>query len=207
MKVLNLLYDREIFSGIGRGGEEKSLGSLSEYSLKRLRTSGLFLTFQDDDPGDCIYCAEEINVAIVECSQNDTTDVECAVDALAATSDCLACLCDSLNLVQGGDGECGGPVPTPTTAATTGAGAGTDDKELVLDCADCAADIADAVDACVAAAEGEATDIRCVELAIGATSQCVLCICDVVAVIGGVDQVRTRIVHHHVHQKTLRLIK
>ena len=106
------------------------------------------------------------------------------MDALAATSDCLECLCDTLNIIEGGEGECGGAVPTPTTSAP-----GTD-KNLVLDCADCAAEISDAVDACVAASEGQGTDIRCVELVLGATSQCVLCVCDVVASIGGVDQVR-----------------
>lgn len=77
---------------------------------------------QDEDPGDCIYCVDEITAAVEQCP-NETT-IECVEDALGATSTCLDCVCDVLNIIEGGDGDCGGDVPTdaPTTAGPTTVG-------------------------------------------------------------------------------------
>ncbi len=70
---------------------------------------------------------------------NETT-IECVEDALGATSTCIDCVCDVLNIIEGGDGECGGPVPTdaPTDAPTvvpTTAG-GTAEAKFFIDMVD-----------------------------------------------------------------------
>lgn len=64
----------------------------------------------DEDPGHCTDCAAEIAQAAEDCADEDVVDQDCAEEVLGAASDCLACVCDVINLVEGGEGECGGPV-------------------------------------------------------------------------------------------------
>ena len=83
----------------------------------------------DSDPGDCINCADDIVIAAAECNDGgETTDVrvsevrnililpsfsqqsakpKCVEDILGATSECLDCVCDVLDVIGGGEGECG----------------------------------------------------------------------------------------------------
>ena len=84
----------------------------------------------DSDPGDCINCADDIVIAANECNDGgETTDVgvrtfeinflilqsfsqpfaklKCVEDILGATSECLDCVCDVLDVIGGGEGECG----------------------------------------------------------------------------------------------------
>ena len=68
---------------------------------------GTVLTMVDYTELDKKIGIEEIEIAVYECELNTTTTVECVEDALLATSDCIFCVCDLIDVFWGtGQGEC-----------------------------------------------------------------------------------------------------
>ena len=69
---------------------------------------------------DCLNCVDDIVDAVADCdgAVEPGEVVNCVIDALAATSDCLLCVCDVLNIFLNGTVD--GCVVSTTTTVVTG---------------------------------------------------------------------------------------
>merc|ERR1712072_1604615 len=71
------------------------------FALKDQRRASIKGSVGQDE---CLLCVDDIMEAIEHCNENGTATIECIEWALGAASDCIRCVCDIIDVIDGGDG-------------------------------------------------------------------------------------------------------